>query len=222
MFLFLKNVMNTSEKIALMIVLFSFVIGIYFYPLMPEEMVVGWDIRGQPDFYLPKIWAIFIIPIALAGFSIFFFLAPKTIRLKGVIQEFGIHYDGFVILVVVLLFYLYLLLLSFNIGIRFGIFQLMAPAFGLLFCYISILCRHVKRNWFIGIRTPWTLKDDKVWAKTHKFGSKLFMGCGIIAFLGIISEQYALFFIFIPIVVTSISAVIYSWFEYRKIIECKS
>jgi uncharacterized membrane protein len=92
----------------------------------------------------------------------------------------------------------------------------MIPALGILFYYCGILIENTKRNWFIGIKTPWTLSSEVVWNKTHKIGGKLFKVVGIIAFLGIIFPNYAFFLILFPVIAVSIYTVIYSYFEYRK------
>ncbi|MEK7202903.1 MAG: SdpI family protein [Patescibacteria group bacterium] len=68
----------------------------------------------------------------------------------------------------------------------------------------------------IGIRTPWTLSSDLVWEKTHKIGGKLFKITGVIAFVGIFFQSYALFFIFIPVILVAIYTIVYSYFEYQK------
>jgi uncharacterized membrane protein len=73
-----------------------------------------------------------------------------------------------------------------------------------------------KRNWFIGIRTPWTISSDIVWDKTHKIGGKLFKISGIIALVGIASGKYAIFFIIIPLIFTALYTIIYSYLEYTK------
>jgi uncharacterized membrane protein len=94
--------------------------------------------------------------------------------------------------------------------------QVLSPAFGILFFYCGILIEKVKRNWFIGIKTPWTLSNEKVWDKTHQLGGKLFKIVGIIAFLGIIFPNYTFFLILFPVIAVSIYTVVYSYFEYQK------
>ena len=95
--------------------------------------------------------------------------------------------------------------------------QMLAPAFGVLFYYVGILTQNAKRNWFIGIRTPWTLSNEEVWDKTHKFGSKLFKISGIIAFLGLILPDFAIWLMIVPVIITAACTVIYSYVEYREI-----
>ena len=73
-----------------------------------------------------------------------------------------------------------------------------------------------KRNWFIGIRTPWTLSSERVWDRTHAIGGKLFRLAGVIALGGIIFTGIAWLFILGPILVISIYLVVYSYLEYRR------
>ncbi|MGQ9811085.1 MAG: SdpI family protein [bacterium] len=60
--------------------------------------------------------------------------------------------------------------ISPNLTLQLGI--------GLLCFYIGILLKNAKRNWFIGIRTPWTVSSEKVWDETHKIAGKLFKIAG--------------------------------------------
>lgn len=82
-----------------------------------------------------------------------------------------------------------------------------------------LLCRHSdekSQNWFIGIRTPWTLSSERVWDKTHKIGAKLFKVSDLIAFLGLIAPDYGLFFVFVPVILAAAYLIVYSYFEYQK------
>ncbi len=85
-----------------------------------------------------------------------------------------------------------------------------------LFYFISVLMDNSKRNWFIGLRTPWTLSSDMVWEKTHKLGAKLVKISSVIALLGIPFKRLAAIFVLLPIIVSFIYLTIYSYFEYKK------
>ncbi len=208
--------MRKSEIIAIGIILLSFIIGIYLYPQMPEKMASHWNAKGQVDGYISKFWGLFLMPIiSLLIFSLFIAI-PKIDPLKQNIEKFRKYYDGFVVLMIAYLFYVYLLTLLWNIGIRFSMIQPLVPAMGILFYYIGILVENAKRNWFIGIRTPWTLSSERVWEKTHKIGGKLFKIAGIIAFIGIFFQDYAIFFILIPVISVAFYTIIYSYVEYQK------
>ena len=75
---------------------------------------------------------------------------------------------------------------------------------------------NAERNWFIGIRTPWTLSSDRVWRKTNRLGGKLFRSAGIAAIFGAFFPELALFFIIVPALFVAGFTVVYSYIEYQK------
>lgn len=183
---------------------------------MPEKIASHWNAQGQVDGYMSKFWGLFSMPFMSVGFFLLFILIPKIDPLKTNISKFRNYYDVFVLLTIVFLLYLYLLTIFWNLGLRFSMIQFLVPAFGILFYYCGILIENAKRNWSIGIRTPWTLSNDKVWDKTHKIGGKLFKIVGVIALLGIFFQSYALFFVLVPVISVAIYTAIYSYFEYQR------
>lgn len=209
--------MKKSNIIIILITVLSFLAGIYFYPQMPDKMASHWDSRGQVDGYLPKFWGLFLMPIISLAVFLLFLLIPKIDPLKKNINKFRKYFDWFIVLTIFFLLYIYSLSLVWNLGYRFDMGQLMTPALGFLFLYIGVLLKHVKRNWFIGIRTPWTLSSDVVWNKTHQLGSKLFKLAGIVALFGILIPSYTLWPVLIPVISFSFYLLVYSYFEYRKI-----
>lgn len=208
--------MRKSEMAALAIVLLSFVIGIYIYPQMPETMVFHWNARGEADGYASKLFGLFLMPAVSFVLFLLFVAIPKIDPLKQNIAKFRKYFDRFVLLIMIFLFYLYLITILWNFGFSFNIIQLLVPAFAALFYYCGILIEKAKRNWFIGIRTPWTMSSDKVWDKTHRLGGKLFKISGIISLLGLLSEDYAIYAVILPIISFTVFLFVYSYFQYRK------
>ena len=208
--------MRKSGIIIIGIILFSFIVSIYIYPQMPEKMVSHWNAQGQADGYMSKFWGLFLIPITLVGLALLFTAIPRIDPLKANIEKFRKYYDGLVVL-----FFIYMVSIQFhvilwNLGIKISPNIIMPISIGILFFYIGVLCENAKRNWFIGIRTPWTLSNEKVWEKTHKIGGKLFKIAGVIAFIGVFFQNYALFFILVPEFLAVAYTIIYSYFEYQK------
>ena len=214
-----KGVMRKSELYILLIILLSFAIGVYFYPQMPDRIASHWNIQGQVDGYISRFWGLFLMPFVSVGMLMLFLLIPKIDPMKANIEKFRKYFDNFIILITAFLFYIYLLTIFWNINLRFNMVQMMVPALGLLFYYCGILMENSKRNWFIGIKTPWTLSSDKVWEKTHKIGGKLFKIMGIVSLLAIYFQNYAFFFVIFSVIGVSIYTVIYSYIEYRKEID---
>jgi uncharacterized membrane protein len=88
--------------------------------------------------------------------------------------------------------------------------------FGMLFIYLGFLLEHAEPNWFVGIRTPWTLSSESVWKKTHRLGGKLFKIAGVICLLGVLFQDYAIWTIMVPILLVSFYVVVYSYIEFQK------
>ena len=205
-----------SEILIVGIALLSFAIGVYYYPQMPEQMASHWNAKGQVDDYLSKFWGLFLIPITLVGLALLFMAVPRIDPLRENIEKFRKYYDGFVILFMIFMVFVYLQTILWNVGIKLSPNVFLPIAAGIMFIGAGILCENTKRNWFIGIRTPWTLSSDKVWDKTHRMGGKLFKIAGAISIVGILFQSYAVYFVLVPAILVAVYTVVYSYFEYKK------
>ncbi len=158
----------TKGEIAVFgIALAAFLVGACFYPYLPERMASHWNARGEVDGYMPKAWGAFLMPIFILGLGLPFMVIVRIDPLKANIEKFRKYYDGFIILFSVFLFCMNLWMLLWNIGYQLSLNIVIPIGLGLLIFYTGVLCENAKRNWFIGIRTPWTLSRDIVWARTH-------------------------------------------------------
>lgn len=206
---------KTILAILCLIVIF-FALGIFLYPTMPESMASHWNILGEADGFMEKTWGVFLMPVLSLFLLALFIVIPRLDPMKENIFKFRDYFDKFIFVMMAFLLYLYSLTLIWNMGYRFDMIQLLAPGFGIIFYYMGILTENAKMNWFIGIRTPWTMSSQKVWEKTHRIGGKMFKISGALAFLGIIFRNYMLFLVLVPVISASIYLVIYSYLEFRK------
>jgi uncharacterized membrane protein len=198
------------------ILVLTFAVALLAYPSMPDPMASHWGLSGEADGFLPKIWGLFLIPLLSAGLALVLLLIPRIDPLRENIRKFRDTYDHFIIVFLLFLLYLSILMMAWNLGIRFNMAQVLSPAFGILFYACGILVGRAKRNWFIGIRTPWTLSSEKVWDRTHAIGGRLFKIAGILALLGALLPGIVWILILGPVLLISIYLVVYSYREYRK------
>ncbi|MBI4744803.1 MAG: SdpI family protein [Actinobacteria bacterium] len=188
---------------------------------MPEKVASHWNVQGQVDGYMSKFWGVFLMPFILIGLAALFIVIPRIDPLKANIEQFRKYYDRFIVLIFMFLVYLQVIL--WNVGVKISPNAVFPVGLGFLLFYTGVLCENAKRNWFIGIRTPWTLSSEKVWGKTHKIGGKLFKLSGAIAFLGVFFQDFAAFFVLVPVILTGIYTTIYSYLEYQnENVRCKS
>jgi uncharacterized membrane protein len=208
--------MRAATSAMLIIIAMAFGIAVYLYPQMPGRMASHWNAMGEADGHMPKFWGLFLMPLVSAGLSLLFLAIPRIDPLKRNIEKFRKHYEALVVIILLFLFYVFLLTTLWNLGMRFNLGQLLFPALAGLFFYIGTILGKFKRNWFIGIRTPWTLSSDRVWGRTHRLGGKLFKACGLIALLGALFPGHGLVLVLAPILLSAGYLFVYSYLEYQK------
>lgn len=209
---------RTTTILVLLMILGATIAGLLLWNRLPEQMASHWNINDQVDGYMPKLWGVFMVPLITLGMFVLFLVIPSIDPLKANIAQFREAFNLFIVLIVAFMLYIYGLTLAWNLGYTgFKISTSMLPALGLLFIFIGFMLRQAKRNFFIGIRTPWTLSSDQVWHKTHQLGSILFMASGALAVVGsFFGGTTAFWMLMIPIFGSTIFLVIYSYILYRR------
>lgn len=199
-----------------LLVFLGFLLGGLFYSRMPEKMVSGWDYLGQPNSYLSRFWGLFLSPIIALIMLGLFWLIPRIDPLRENIKKFRSPFDGFIVLILLFLLYLHLLVLAWNLGWRFNLIYFMVLPFAILLWLTGSLLEKTKRNWFIGVKTPWTISSDLVWQKTHSLGGLLFKISGLIALGGFFLPDLGFWLVIVPVLLSAIFLTIYSYFCYKK------
>jgi len=172
---------------------------------------------GQVNGYSSKAIALFIMPVISIFLLLLFRFLPLTDPYRKNFSQFENYFNHFVIIISAFLFYLYLLTIAWHLGFQFNMVRFLSPAFAGLFYFTGVLVSVAKRNWFVGIRTPWTMSSDKVWNKTHQLGGKLFKLAALTTMIGTLFPDYSFYLLFIPLVATSIFIYIYSYVVYRRL-----
>ncbi|MFH1225019.1 MAG: DUF1648 domain-containing protein [Candidatus Diapherotrites archaeon] len=214
----MKPMLRKSEFAAFAIVVLSFAIAVYFYqsPLMPDVMPSHWNAAGQVDGYMDKFWGIFLMPIISAVMFALFLAIPRIEPLRENLEKFRREFGIFVIIIMAFMVYIYLLTILWALGKKFNMVQFLMPALAVLLYYAGVLLKKAKRNWFVGIRTPWTLSSDRVWDKTHKRGGAMFKVVALFTAFGIFMPEYAIWLLLVPVLAVAVYLAAYSYLEYKK------
>lgn len=212
--------MNTRTTIIIVLILLATAVlaGLLLWNRLPAQMASHWNENDQVDGYMPKFWGVFLMPLVTLGLFLLFLVIPNIDPNKANIAKFRESFNLFIVLFVVFMLYIHGLTLAWSLGYTgFKMSQAMLPAMGLLFILIGSMLRQAKRNWFIGIRTPWTLSSDAVWDKTHRLGSVLFMFSGVLAFIGsFFGGMLAFWFLFVPLIGSTLFLLVYSYVMYQR------
>jgi uncharacterized membrane protein len=209
---------RTTTIIVSILLVTATLAGILFWNRLPEPMASHWNVNDQVDGYMPKFWGVFMLPLMALGMFLLFSVIPSIDPLKANIERFREAFNLFIVLLVGFMVYIYGLTLAWNLGYNgFRMSGAMLPAIGLLFIFIGYMLRTAKRNFFIGIRTPWTLSSDRVWDETHRIGAALFIISGVLAFVGgLFGGTTAFWLMFAPIIGSTIFLLVYSFVLYQR------
>jgi len=185
-------------------------------PDLPEQMVTRWNAAGEPSGTLSKAAGMWLVPGLAAGLLGLFALLPQIDPLGENVAAFRVHYDRFVVVFTAFLVALHLTVLAVNLGYAVGMTTVAVAGGAALFYYLGTLLPHVEPNWFVGIRTPWTLSDDAVWDRTHALGARLFKLSAAVAVVGLFVGEYAVYFLVGPALATAALTVAYSYVLYAR------
>jgi uncharacterized membrane protein len=208
---------RTTIFTTIFLIAFALVFSITVYNRLPEQMASHWNESGQVDGYMSRFWGAFMMPLVVLGMLAFFLVIPNIDPLKANIAKFRGQFNTFITLIVAFMTYIHILTIIWNLGYdQFNMGSAMMPALGLVFIFAGIMMRKAKRNFFIGIRTPWTLSSDYVWDEIHRIGATLFIGSGIIAMLGVFFENYAIWLVLVPVLGSTVFLLVYSYVLYQR------
>lgn len=209
---------RTTTLVVLLLILIATATGLLLWNQLPDQMASHWNVNDEVDGYMPKVWGVFLMPLVTLGMFLLFLVIPNIDPNKANIAEFRESFNLFIVLFVVFMLYIHGLTLAWNLGYAgFRLSTMLLPVMGLLFIFIGFMLRRAKRNFFIGIRTPWTLSSDTVWEKTHRLGAVLFLASGALAFIGgLFGGITAFWMLFIPLISSTLFLVVYSYVLYQR------
>jgi uncharacterized membrane protein len=209
---------KTTTIISIILIAIAVIAGIVLWNQLPDQMASHWNANDQVDGTMSKFWGVFMMPLVTLGMMVLFLVVPNIDPLKANIAQFRETFNVFIVLIIAFMLYIHGLTLAWSLGFtNFKMSAAMLPFMGVLFIAIGFLLRKAKRNFFIGIRTPWTLSSDTVWNKTHQLGATLFMASGALAIIGgFFGGMIAFWFLFVPLMGSTLFLVIYSYVLYRR------
>jgi len=116
---------------------------------------------------------------------------------------------------------LFLLVVEFVVHLATGgnrvPMETLIPIFvGGLFIVMGGVLRRIHPNWFVGIRTPWTLSSKRSWTETHRLGGWVFGISGVVLIVaGIVHSTAVLIAALVLIGAGMLGTVAYSYFVWR-------
>jgi immunity protein, SdpI family len=168
-----------SRWFGLVIAALAVAISIWAYPSLPPQVATHWDLRGTPDGFSSRLVAVAIGPLLIVGITLLFSVLPKFDPRRENYVKFLNTYWLFANTVTAFMLIIHAVVIATGLGYSVRVDRLMPLFIGLLFVVIGNYLARVEPNWFVGIRTPWTLSSDTVWRKTHRTGGWLMVLGGL-------------------------------------------
>ncbi|MDQ3674785.1 MAG: SdpI family protein [Gemmatimonadota bacterium] len=187
------------------------------YPELPERMPTHWSLGGEVDGWSPRAWGAWMTPVMIGFLWALMRWLPSIDPRGGNYAKFGAAFEGIMIAVMLCMLVLHGVMLRAALGYPVAMERIVPVGVGILFIVIGNLLPRARPNWFVGIRTPWTLSSDRVWEKTHRVGGRLFVVGGILISLSTFLDPGWTRAVLISVVsACAFGAVVYSYVEWRK------
>lgn len=201
-----------------LIALVPAVLGMVYYGQLPDQVASHFNEKGEPDDTQDK--TSFLLVTGLINFVIpLFVLGLSKIDPKGEnYAKFAPAMRTIAVGTSLLLSGSLTMVLFYNLGydFPFDMSRVVMAAVGLLFLWIGNVTGQIRPNYFVGIRTPWTMADEEVWRRTHRMGGPVMMIGGLLLIVLALLPGTTLFWV-LPIAVGSaLIPTVYSFVIYRK------
>lgn len=209
-----------KEKIINLIILFLLIAVVgssfYFYSVLPDKVITHWNFAGEADGWSSKNFYVIFFPALIIFMWLLFKFLPKIDpRAKGY-HDFKSAYLAMQLIFMVFFSLVYLISTLVNLNYDISISWMIMTLIGLMFMALGLCMPQLKPNWFVGIKTPWTLSNDYVWQKTHQFGGIMFFIAGLIFIIMPYWPESWYFYMFILSMFLILSTIVYSYYIFHK------
>jgi len=215
----LRSAVNTRQRLGIAVgfVALTALASVLAAPALPARVVTHWNAAGVPDGTMAKPLALAFAPALSALLVALLAVVPRIDPRRESYAAFRPYYDWLIVLLAAFVLVLHVGTLLFNLGYRFAFVSLVVVCVAGLFYYVGVVLEHAEPNWFAGVRTPWTLDSDAVWARTHALAARLFKASAALALVGLLVGEYAVYFVLVPALGTAAVTVAYSYWLYERL-----
>lgn len=198
------------------IVLSMLCVGWFLYDRLPEQIPVHWNVEGEVDNYTSKLKGVLLLPLINLLMVILFPIFKKIDPKREKYATF--QRPWLIIQTVLVLFFAYIYFVSLYLALNpyMSVEPFIFGGLGVLFIVIGNYLGKIRQNYFMGIRTPWTLNNEEVWNKTHRVAGWSFVIGGLLVFAEAFLQWKVVYVMIFAISFAILVPVVYSYLEYRK------
>ena len=196
----------------------SIVLSAIAYPSLPDRIPVHWGFSGEVNRYGSRFEAAFILPFIGAVFWLVLRALPLIDPKRENYAKFQSTYDLIVNTVVTLLVLMHLALIGSALGLPIPGTRVFPALAGAALVVLGNVLPRARPNWWFGIRTPWTLSNERVWTKTHRIGGYFFVAAGIVwIIVALLPSSTATHpVLLVTLAAAALGSFVYSYFVWRQ------
>ncbi len=187
--------------------------------LLPEKVPVHWGIDGQPDQWVQGAGVrpyLVIVPAFMAFFVLLSLVLPWLSPQQFSIDRFRHTYNYLMALVMTLFAYIHAVALAGSLELDVNMTKVVLGGMFLFFALFGNVMGKVQRNFFVGIRTPWTLADETVWIRTHRLAAWLWVAGSLVGFAAAMAGAPG-WTCFALLLALALTPVLYSLLLYKRL-----
>jgi uncharacterized membrane protein len=191
--------------------------SIWAYPQLPAEVATHFDLDGDPNGWSSRFVASILVPLIGLVMVGVFVAVPRIDPRRANYALFSPTYWTIVNALLVFLAGLHVLMLGRALGWVVDMSKVAGLGIGGLFILLGNLMTRLRPNWFMGIRTPWTLSSDTVWRKTHRFGGVAFAIAGVcVAATALVAATWLRTTAIAMVGAAAVGSVVYSYLIWKR------
>lgn len=216
--IYLNKVSLKNDWPLWLLILLSLLLGLYLKPHLSEQVPIHWNLRGQADGYASPTYAIWLGPSMTLALYLLMIILPYIDPQRANYAHFTAAYQKLKILLVIFLTGLQLTILAAGLGLHHVPLWFVRLGLPLLFIFFGNVMGQIRHNYFVGIRTPWTIANPEIWRQTHRLTAKVWVSFGLIG-LGAAFLPLKLGFatLITALAVAALIPVLYSYLLFRRL-----
>jgi uncharacterized membrane protein len=194
-----------------------FVLAAVMWSSAPDRIPLHWTLSGEPDRYGGKFEGLLLLPLITLGVYLLMWFLPKVDPRRANYALFEGAYGALRLSVISFQALLYGFILLWIQGVRLDVAVVVPVLVGGLLVVIGNLLGKIRPNWFVGVKTPWTLSSQRSWVKTHRMAGWTFVLLGLaFAALGLAGPAWAIPALVVATVGSILWLFVYSYLVWRS------
>jgi uncharacterized membrane protein len=207
---------RTMLVVTILIVVLAGAWSAWLYPTMPERVPTHWNMRGEVDGWGSRDMGAWLMPAMMAVMLALFLVLPLLSPVRYKIEPFRPVWNAVITLVMAMFGAMHVITMHASLHPHVDVGRLLIAVICLFLAAIGLFMPKVQRNFWMGVRTPWTLASEAVWRATHRVAAWT-MGVGGV--LGALAALAGIPPMFAPtlVIVSAIYPAFYSLWLYKRL-----